>query len=236
MTITVFLKSTVRPCPSVMRPSSSTCSSTLKTSGCAFSISSSRITEYGLRRTSFGQITAFLVADVSRRRADEARDRMLLHELRHVDADQVIFRIEQELRERLAKLGLADARGPEEQERAIRPLGIAEARALAADRVRDEAHGFVLADDALCSASSMSSSFSRSPCIIFETGMPVMRDTTSAISSAPTCVRSSRGFACASLALSPPASTALRAAAACRTGAPRPCRTCPRAAAARSRA
>jgi hypothetical protein len=51
MTITVFLKSTVRPWPSVMRPSSSTCSSTLKTSGWAFSISSSRITLYGLRRT-----------------------------------------------------------------------------------------------------------------------------------------------------------------------------------------
>ena len=33
ITITVFLKSTVRPCPSVRRPSSSTCSSTLKTSG-----------------------------------------------------------------------------------------------------------------------------------------------------------------------------------------------------------
>ncbi len=44
ITMTVFLKSTVRPCPSVMRPSSSACSSTLNTSGCAFSISSSRIT------------------------------------------------------------------------------------------------------------------------------------------------------------------------------------------------
>ena len=37
-------------------------------------------------------------------------------------------------------------------------------------------------------------SFSRSPCIIFDTGMPVARDTTSAIS-APTWVRSSFGFA-----------------------------------------
>ena len=33
-------------------------------------------------------------------------------------------------------------------------------------------------------------SFSRSPCIILDTGMPVARDTTSAISSAPTWVRS----------------------------------------------
>ena len=44
-------KSTVRPWPSVRRPSSSTCSRTLKTSAWAFSISSSRITAYGRRRT-----------------------------------------------------------------------------------------------------------------------------------------------------------------------------------------
>ena len=47
----VFLKSTVRPWPSVRRPSSSTWSRTLNTSGWAFSISSSRTTWYGRRRT-----------------------------------------------------------------------------------------------------------------------------------------------------------------------------------------
>ena len=47
----VFLKSTVRPCESVMRPSSRTCRRMLNTSGCAFSISSKRMTEYGRRRT-----------------------------------------------------------------------------------------------------------------------------------------------------------------------------------------
>ena len=44
MMISVFLKSTVRPCPSVSRPSSSTCRRTLNTSGCAFSISSNNTT------------------------------------------------------------------------------------------------------------------------------------------------------------------------------------------------
>ena len=48
---TVFLKSTVRPWPSVRRPSSNTCSRMLKTSLWAFSISSSSTTEYGRRRT-----------------------------------------------------------------------------------------------------------------------------------------------------------------------------------------
>ena len=45
MMTTVFLKSTVRPWPSVRRPSSSICSRTLNTSGCAFSISSNSTTE-----------------------------------------------------------------------------------------------------------------------------------------------------------------------------------------------
>ena len=44
MMSTVFRKSTVRPWESVRRPSSRICSSTLKTSGCAFSISSNSTT------------------------------------------------------------------------------------------------------------------------------------------------------------------------------------------------
>ena len=51
MITTAFLKSTVRPWLSVRRPSSRTWSRTLNTSGCAFSISSSRTTWYGRRRT-----------------------------------------------------------------------------------------------------------------------------------------------------------------------------------------
>ncbi len=48
---TVLVKFTVRPRPSVRRPSSSTCNSMLNTSGWAFSISSSSTTEYGRLRT-----------------------------------------------------------------------------------------------------------------------------------------------------------------------------------------
>ena len=51
MMITVFLKSTLRPLPSVSRPSSMICSRILNTSGCAFSISSKSTTAYGCRRT-----------------------------------------------------------------------------------------------------------------------------------------------------------------------------------------
>ena len=47
MIITVFLKLTVLPWLSVRRPSSSICNNIFITSGCAFSISSNNITEYG---------------------------------------------------------------------------------------------------------------------------------------------------------------------------------------------
>ncbi len=51
MMMTVFLKSTIRPWASVRRPSSRICSSELKMSGCAFSISSNSTTENGRLRT-----------------------------------------------------------------------------------------------------------------------------------------------------------------------------------------
>ncbi len=51
MIIMVFLKLITRPFPSVIRPSSSTWSKRLNTSGCAFSTSSKRMTEYGRWRT-----------------------------------------------------------------------------------------------------------------------------------------------------------------------------------------
>src|SRR3990167_7172329 len=45
--ITVFLNETTLPWPSVKRPSSKICKKRLKTSGCAFSTSSNKITLYG---------------------------------------------------------------------------------------------------------------------------------------------------------------------------------------------
>ena len=56
--------------------------------------------------------------------------------------------VEQELGQRLGQLGLADAGGPEEQERADRPVRVLQAGAGAAHRVGDRAHRLVLADDA----------------------------------------------------------------------------------------
>ena len=56
-----------------------------------------------------GERAAFVVTDIARRRADQARDRMLLHVFRHVDADQRVLVVEQIVGQRLGQLGLADA-------------------------------------------------------------------------------------------------------------------------------
>ena len=68
-----------------------------------------------------GQAAAFLVADIAGRGADQAGDAVPLHELAHVDADHVVFVVEQELGQGLAEFGLADPGRPQEQERSQRP-------------------------------------------------------------------------------------------------------------------
>ena len=135
----------------------------------------------------FGQSAALFVADVSRRRADQARDGVLLHELAHVDAHHRVLVVEQELGQRLAQLGLADAGGAEEQERADRPIRIAQARRGCGARHSETAStASSWPITRLPSRSSMCISFSRSPSSIRVTGTPVQRLTTSAISSGVT--------------------------------------------------
>ena len=58
-----------------------------------------------------GELAALVVADVARRRADQPRDRVLLHVLAHVDADHRPLVVEQELGERARQLRLPDAGG-----------------------------------------------------------------------------------------------------------------------------
>ena len=62
----------------------------------------------------FGKFAAFFVADVSRRRTEQARRGVLFGEFRHVHADQRILIVEQEFGEGLGQLGLTDAGGPAE--------------------------------------------------------------------------------------------------------------------------
>ena len=100
----------------------------------------------------FRQLAALVVADVAGRSADEARHRVPLLVLAHVDADHRLLVVEHELGERAGELRLADAGRAEEDERADRPIGVLQAGARAAERVRDRGDRLVLTDDALVQA------------------------------------------------------------------------------------
>src|SRR5581483_10654083 len=94
----------------------------------------------------FRQIAAFLVTDVSRRRADQARYRMLLHEFRHVEPDHGLLIIEEKLGQRPAEFRFTNARWTEKNERADRTIRILQSRARPPYRVRNGMNRLVLAD------------------------------------------------------------------------------------------
>ena len=60
----------------------------------------------GMRADGVDEQAALLEADVSGRRADQPRHRVLLHVLAHVEADELVAELHREL---LGELGLADA-------------------------------------------------------------------------------------------------------------------------------
>ena len=96
----------------------------------------------------FRQLPALVVANVARRRADQARYRVLFHILAHVDADHRVLAAKHRLGKRFAELRLAHARGTEEEERPNRPFRILDADAPAADGARHGAHCLVLSHNA----------------------------------------------------------------------------------------
>ena len=106
---------------------------------------------HGIRTAPHGfrQLAAFVVADVARRRAHQARNGVLFLILRHVDADQRALVVEQELRQRPRQLGFAHAGRAQEQKAADRPLRILQSAASAHHRVGNGVDGLVLPDDAL---------------------------------------------------------------------------------------
>ena len=137
-----------------------------------------------------GELAALVVADVAGRRADQARHRVLLHVLGHVDADHVRLVVEQEVGERARQLGLADAGRAQEEERADRAgSGPAARRARGAPRWRPPSTASSWPMTRACSRSSMCSSFACSPSSILSTGMPVHFETTAATSSSVTSSR-----------------------------------------------
>ena len=102
----------------------------------------------GLAAHALGELAALLVAHVARRGTDEAADGELLHVLAHVDADHGALAVEEVLGEDLGEVGLADARGAEEEETADGAVGVLQTGAVAADGLGDASDGLVLSHHA----------------------------------------------------------------------------------------
>ena len=96
----------------------------------------------------FGELARLVVSGVSRRCAEQTRDRMRLGELGEIDAHERRFAAEERFGERLGKLGLSDAARPAEEKGAQRLARIVQTGARAPDGFGDRADRALLADHA----------------------------------------------------------------------------------------
>ena len=96
-----------------------------------------------------GELPPFLEAHVPRRRPDQAGYGVLLHVLRHVDADHGPLVVEEELGQGPGRLGLSHTGRPEEDERAHGTIRILKPGPGPAHGVRHRRHRLGLAHDAL---------------------------------------------------------------------------------------
>ena len=136
-------KSTDLPLWSVSLPWSITCSRMLNRSGMRLLDLVEQQHAVRMLVDAVGQQAALVEADVARRRADQPRDRVLLHVLRHVEAQQLDAHQGGEL---LGDLGLADAGGAGEQVAADRLLRLAQAGARQLDGAGQRLDRLVLAE------------------------------------------------------------------------------------------
>ena len=95
-----------------------------------------------------GELTALVVAHISRRATDKLGDLELATVLRHIKADERILAAKQILGKRLCKLGLTGTRGAQEDERAAGTARIFEGRATATNSLGHSRNRLVLADNA----------------------------------------------------------------------------------------
>ena len=96
-----------------------------------------------------GELSGLVVADVAGRGADEPGDGVALLELGHVYPDHGVLLAEEVLGERTGELGLADARGTEEDEAADGTLGVLDACPGAPDGLGHGLDRRLLPDDPL---------------------------------------------------------------------------------------
>ena len=84
----------------------------------------------------FGEISAFVIPDVSRRSADQSRNGMLFHVFRHVDANHRPLVIKEKLRKRSRRFRLSDSSRSEKHEHADRTVAILQTRTRSTYRIR----------------------------------------------------------------------------------------------------
>ena len=93
-----------------------------------------------------GQLSPFLVSNVSWRSPDQARHGVLLHVLRHIQPYHGLFVVEQELGQGTCQLGLAHPGRSEEDEAADGSLGVLEPGPASLYRLGDSGHRLLLVD------------------------------------------------------------------------------------------
>ena len=97
----------------------------------------------------FGQLSAFIIAYVARRRSNQTGDGMLFLILAHVDTRHQGFIIKQVFRQSFRQLGLTYTRRTEEDERTDRAFRVLQSRTAPAHGIRYGFDGFVLSDHPL---------------------------------------------------------------------------------------
>ena len=97
----------------------------------------------------FCQLTTFVVTDIPRRATEQTSNRMRLHVLRHVKADQVCFTTKELGRQGLRQFRLTYTRWAKEEERANRALWILQASTRATNGTSNGADRLVLTNDTL---------------------------------------------------------------------------------------
>ena len=196
MITTVLRKSTTRPWPSVRRPSSSSCSSTLKTSGWAFSISSSSSTAYGRRRTA--SVSWPPSSNPTYPGGAPIRRATVCFSMYSLMSRRTIARSSSNMNSAsaFASSVFPTPVGPRKMNE---PMGRSGSDSPARERRRALATASTASScptTRSCRRSSMCTSFSTSPSISLLTGMPVHDATTSATSSSDTSSFSMRCSAC----------------------------------------
>ena len=104
--MTVFEKSTVRPCASLILPLVQNLQQDIHNVRMCFFDLVKQHDAVGMAADLLGQLPGLVVADIARGRADEAGHRVLFHVLAHVDGDERVNGVEQLAGQLLDQLGI----------------------------------------------------------------------------------------------------------------------------------